>query len=467
MNARKTIIATLFAAAFVAPLAVAPVQAQIHAQATRSYTQAELDQMLAPIALYPDALLSQVLMAATYPIEVVEAARWTRANPNLQGDAAVRAVENQDWDPSVKSLVAFPQILQRMDEQLNWTESLGDAFLAQEPQVMDSVQHLRRRAQAAGHLQSSEQIYVQQQGPTILIQPASPQYVYVPYYDPLVVYGTWWWPAYRPVHWAPWPGYARPYYRSGVSAGFWWGQPVGLSLNFFFGNVDWHRRHVHVAHPRAYYYRAPVFVNRTVVDRGRWQHDPHHRRGVDYRAAEVRQRFAAAQFERRDGRPEQRQDQREVRSPWQRQDAQPQARPERREAREEQQRPRSDAGSVERAQQRQQREQAQAAERAQRDKRDQQAEAARAQQQQLRQQAETARAQQQQQQRQQAEVARAQQRQQAEAARAQQQQQRHEQQRAAMPAAKALQTPRAERHEQREERREGRHEQRQERGQKG
>jgi hypothetical protein len=276
---------------FLAVLLLAvPLFAQ--SQTQRTYSQPELDQMLAPIALYPDALLSQVLMAATYPIEVVEAARWSRANPNLHGDDAVRAVENQDWDPSVKSLVAFPQILQRMDEQLSWTESLGDAFLAQESAVMDSVQHLRQRADAAGNLQSSEQVRVERQGPAILIEPASPQYVYVPYYDPLMVYGTWWWPAYRPVYWAPWPGYARPY-NPGVYAGFWWGQPVGLSVNFFFGNVDWRYRRVHVVRPTAYYYRPPVVVNRTVVvERGRWQHDPHHRRGVDYRAPEVRQRFA-------------------------------------------------------------------------------------------------------------------------------------------------------------------------------
>jgi hypothetical protein len=315
----------------------------------------------------------------------------------------------------VKSLVAFPQILQRMDEQRNWTESLGDAFLAQESGVMDTVQQLRQRAQSAGNLQSSEQIRVEQQGPTILIEPASPQYVYVPYYDPLVVYGTWWWPAYRPVAWAPWPGYARPY-RPGLSASFWWGQPVGLSVNFFFGDVDWRYRRVHVARPTAYYYRPPVFVNRTVVvERGRWQHDPHHRRDVDYRAPEVRQRFAGAQVERRDAqRPEQRQaqrpEQRQVQSPRPQQEAQPQARPEqtrpeRREAREEQPRQRSDAQWAERAQQRQQ------------------AEAARAQQQQRRQQAHEA------------------------------PRQQRQEQRAVMPAAQAPQTPRAERQERREERR--------------
>lgn len=311
MNTGKAVLATLLAALAVTPLAVTPAHSQMQAQAAQTYTQAQLDQMLAPIALYPDALLSQVLMAATYPIEVVEAARWSRAHPGMQGDEAVRAAQNEDWDPSVKSLVAFPQILQRIDEKLEWTRALGDAFLAQEPQVMDQVQLLRRRAQAAGHLQSSEQLRVEQRGPVIIVRQASPKYVYVPYYDPMEVYGTWLWPAYRPVAWPPWPGYVRPYHRPGVSIGFWWGRPVGLSLGFFFGDFDWNRRHAHVVHSSSYYYRAPRFVARTeVVERGRWQHDPHHRRALAYRSSEVRQRFAVAHIgrheavreERRDGR---------------------------------------------------------------------------------------------------------------------------------------------------------------------
>jgi len=286
---------------FLAALLLAlPLFTQAQGTISRTYTQAELDQMLAPVALYPDALLSQVLMAATYPDEVREAADWSRANPGLQGDEAVRAVQTANWDPSVQSLVAFPQILARMDENRAWTRSLGDAFLMQERHVMDTVQQLRRRAQAAGNLQSSEQMYVQQDGQAISIQPASPQYVYVPYYDPLVVYGPWWWPRYRPVVWAPWPGYVRPYHRPGISVGFWWGQPVGLSLNFFFGNFDWHHRHVRVAHPTVYYYRPAFAVNRAVVvTPHRWQHDTVHRRGVDYRHAEVRQRFANTPVERR------------------------------------------------------------------------------------------------------------------------------------------------------------------------
>jgi hypothetical protein len=277
MNARKTILATLLAAVAVSPLAMTAVQAQQYQGQVqgpqRSYSQAELDQMLAPIALYPDALLSQILMASTYPAQVSAAARWSRANPGLQGDDAVRAAQYQDWDPSVQSLVAFPQVLARMGENPGWTQSLGDAFLMQEPHVMDTVQQLRRRAQAAGNLQSSEQMYVQQQGQAIVIQPASPQYVYVPYYDPLVVYGPWWWPAYKPVVWAPWAGYARPY-RPGVSVGFWWGTPVGLSFNFFFGNVNWHQRQVRVVHPSAYYYRPHFAANHAVAAvPSRWQHE--------------------------------------------------------------------------------------------------------------------------------------------------------------------------------------------------
>src|SRR3989304_2353649 len=163
------------------------------AQSIRAFTQEELDQMLAPIALYPDSLLSQILMASTYPLEVGEAARWSRTNPDLKGDQAVTAVEKKNWDPSVKSLVAFPQILMMMDEKLDWTERLGDAFLGQQTQVMDTVQYLRQRAQAAGNLNSNDQIRVDQQGEVIVIEPANPQVIYVPYYDPAVIYGPWWW----------------------------------------------------------------------------------------------------------------------------------------------------------------------------------------------------------------------------------------------------------------------------------
>ena len=237
-----------------------------------AFAQPELDQMLAPIALYPDALLSQILMAATYPFEVVQAARWSKANPALRGDQAVKAVEPNNWDPSVKSMVAFPQIISMMDEKLDWTQRLGDAFLSQQQQVMETVQELRRKAQAAGNLESNQNVRVEPQGQNIVIEQANPQVVYVPYYDPTYVYGSWWYPAYPPVYWGPWPGYyPYPY-------GFYWGTGIWVGGGFFFGSCDWHHHHVTVVNvnnrPSA---RHAGFV-------GNWHHDPGHRRGVPYRA---------------------------------------------------------------------------------------------------------------------------------------------------------------------------------------
>jgi len=287
----KRLLSYLLSLAIAFPLA--PVRAEQAAQpaAAPTYTQAELDQMLAPIALYPDELLSQVLIAATYPLEVVQAARWSRAHPGLKGDEAVQAAAGEDWDPSVKSLVAFPDLLQRMDEKLEWTRGLGEAFLAQEAQVMDSVQQLRRRAQENGGLAGDDRIRVVDDGGAIVIEPANPRVVYVPYYDPWIVYGSWWWPAYPPVVWAPWPGYVV------VRPGFWWGVGIGVTAGFFFGAVSWPHRHVTVVRPHVYYARPvhayrPAYVHRPLAT-GHWQYDPTHRRGVSYRQPELRQRYGA------------------------------------------------------------------------------------------------------------------------------------------------------------------------------
>lgn len=278
------------------------------------FRQEELDQMLAPVALYPDSLLSQVLMAATYPLEVVQAARWSRANPGLKGQDAVRAVERMGWDPSVKSLTAFPQVLIMMDEKLEWTERLGAAFLAQQADVMDTVQGLRRRAEAAGNLRSSERMRVSRQGEVIYIQQPAPEIVYVPYYNPVVAYGPWWWPAYPPVYWAPPVGY---YVVPAHRPVFLWGPGIVISANLFFGHPDWHRRHVTVVRNTV----ANVTVNRTTVINQNaptisiasssratvWRHDPAHRRGAFFRNPEARQRFeqsrAAATTTRVDAAP--------------------------------------------------------------------------------------------------------------------------------------------------------------------
>src|SRR5882672_418953 len=154
--------------------------------------QAELDALLAPIALYPDQLLAQVLMASTYPLEIVMATRFAQQNPALAGDALDQALRDQNWDPSVLSLTAYPQVLVMMNDRLDWTQRLGDAFLANQQQVMDTVQTLRSRAQAAGNLQSTPQQTVMDEGGFIDIEPAQPEYVYVPVYDPRVICGPWW-----------------------------------------------------------------------------------------------------------------------------------------------------------------------------------------------------------------------------------------------------------------------------------
>lgn len=228
-------------------LAALLLSAPAHAQ--RVYNQAELDALLAPVALQPDGVLSQILMAATYPDEVAAAARWSRANSHLRGDQAVRAVDPEPWDPSVKALVAFPDLLARMEESPRWLHELGDAFLQQQAQVMDTVQSLRQRARANGQLNTTEQTAVYQQDDAIVIEPRS-QIVYVPYYDPYVAYGPWWWPHYRPVFWRPWH----------VS-------PAFVSVGFFYSRPDWRHRHVHVVH-------RPVHVqhHHHHVAPGKWQH---------------------------------------------------------------------------------------------------------------------------------------------------------------------------------------------------
>ena len=216
------------------------------------FSQPELDQMLAPIALYPDPLLSQVLMAATYPRDLAEAASWSQANGRPRGDEAVRAAEREPWDPSVISLVAFPDLLYMMDERRDWTQRLGDAFLAQPDDVMNAVQHLRRRADEAGHLRSGEEMVVQRNGDDYVIEPPSPEVVYVPYYDPRVVYGDWWWPNYAPVYWGPWTGYR---WHAGYG-GLGWGYGIHLGPSFFFSTFDWGHRYVRYSHHRPWYHRG-------------------------------------------------------------------------------------------------------------------------------------------------------------------------------------------------------------------
>jgi hypothetical protein len=203
----------LRAADTAAPQAAAPQAAETQAAEAQPklLDQGALDQLVAPIALYPDTLLAQVLMASTYPLEVVQAARWQTANKKLKGDKLQQAVDKQDWDASVKALVTAPNVLSMMNDQLDWTTDLGNAVLAQQADVMDAVQRLRAKAQENGKLATTKQQTVstaEQEGKqVIVIEPTTPETVYVPYYEPQVVYGSWPYPDYPPYYFPPASGW--------------------------------------------------------------------------------------------------------------------------------------------------------------------------------------------------------------------------------------------------------------------
>ena len=273
-----------------AVLVLGPVRA-LHAQSgAKPYSSEQLDQMLAPIALYPDALLAQTLMAAGYPLEVVEAARWSAANPNLKGDAAVAAVKDKSWDVSVKSLTAFPQTLKMMNDQLDWTQKVGDAMIAQQKDVADSVQRLRAKAAAAGNLKSTPQQTVTTQpsttggGSNIVIQPANPETIYVPYYNPAWAYGPWPYPAYPPPYYPP-----PPNYGAALMTGLMFGLGVAAA-GAMFGGWNWNHGNTYVNVNRATSISANNF-NASHYRDGNWTHDPAHRDGVPYRDPGLQQRY--------------------------------------------------------------------------------------------------------------------------------------------------------------------------------
>jgi len=262
--------------------AAAQAPAATAAPSAPVFKQEELDQLVAPIALYPDALVAQVLMASTYPLEIVQAARWVKDNPKVTGKALEDAMQKQPWDPSVKSLTALPQVLAMMNEKLDWTQKLGDAFLAQQADVMKTVQALRAKANAAGNLKSTKEQTVtttQEGGQTVIkIEPADPQVVYVPTYNPTVVYGAWPYPAYPPYYYYP-PGYT-------AAAGVFWfaaGVAVGSAL---WGNCNWGGNNVYINHNN-----YNNFNRTNISGNNNWQHNAEHRKGVAYRDQGTAQRF--------------------------------------------------------------------------------------------------------------------------------------------------------------------------------
>ena len=234
--------------------------APIYAQQTSE----QLQQLVAPIALYPDSLVAQILAASTFPEQVVEADRWVLAHPDLKDDALGHVVDQQPWDPSVKALAAFPSVLGNMDKNLSWTSSLGDAYYNQQADVMDAVQVMRRRAEQAGNLKSTPQQKIETKGSTIVIQPAAPEVVYVPAYDPWLVYGD---PIVAWPGWYPYPGiwYDGPYLSWGIGFDIGWFGGFGWGWGHW--GFDWHHRYAIYDHDR-YYSHSRTFYNRDHFDRG-------------------------------------------------------------------------------------------------------------------------------------------------------------------------------------------------------
>jgi hypothetical protein len=280
----RVILAALF---WSAPLAAAAQSQQPASAPTQPLLKAaELDQLLAPIALYPDPLLSELLIASTYPLEVVQADRWAKSNTKLKGDALTAALAKQSWDDSVKSLVQTRTVLTMMADQLEWTQKLGDAMLAQQADVMDSIQRLRARAQASGKLKSSKEqtVTVKTEGekPYVVIEPSSPTEIYVPYYEPAVVYGDWPYPDYAPYYFPPPSGY---FAAGALATGMAFATAYAVR-HAFWGNCDWGRRNINVVADRS------VDINNVNINRGNWVHNADHRHGVKYTNADVRQKFA-------------------------------------------------------------------------------------------------------------------------------------------------------------------------------
>lgn len=249
------------------------------------FSKEELTQMLAPIALYPDALTAQMLMASTYPLEVVEADRWRSQNRDLEGDELDNALQDKPWDPSVKSLCHFPDILAAMSDKLDQTRKLGDAFLSQEEEVMATIQELRRKAQEQGNLKTTDEQKVIVEREIISIEPAEPEVIHVPVYDPAYVYGPWWYPAYPPYYW-----YYPPWYVSGAFIGF--GPSIFIGFNAFsWVWFDWpvHRIQIDSRRTRGFHRQ----IGRQDVVGPVWRHNPVHRRGVAYRDLRTSERFGS------------------------------------------------------------------------------------------------------------------------------------------------------------------------------
>lgn len=252
-----------------------PPSTQATITSVQTYSDAELDSMLAPIALYPDTLLTHILIAATYPLDIVAADRWRQSNQHLTPEQVENVLEDVSWDPSVKALAPFTDLLHTMAEDLTWLQQLGDNVLIDQARVLDRVQVLRQHAHNTGNLSTNDYIEVeterQRDREIIYIEPRQREVVYVPYYNPHVVYGHWW-HATAPIYW-----HHRVSYHHYHNV--YWAPRVRLSTFFYFGGVHWHNRHVvvHRTPVRRYHYQSP---RKRVIshDYQRWEHRRDHRR---------------------------------------------------------------------------------------------------------------------------------------------------------------------------------------------
>ncbi len=263
----------------------------------QTLTPDQLDDLVAPIALYPDELVSQVLVASTYPLEVVQAFQWMAKNPGLTGPALTQAAQQQGWDASVQALVVFPDVVKRLNDDITWTTNLGNAFLAQQQDVMDAVQRMRAKAAQAGKLQSTPQLNVTQTtangAPIYEIEPVNPDVIYVPVYDPVWIWG--------PAAWYPYPHWWWPP-RSFVGAGFYFGFGPAINVGFFFGggwhgwggwgwHPGWGNRTVVVNNTFIHTYNFNTTHITNVHGSSVWQHDPAHRAGVPYSQPALNNRY--------------------------------------------------------------------------------------------------------------------------------------------------------------------------------
>jgi hypothetical protein len=281
--AMRGVVVFIIVAMLVIPPGI-PAQDSADLEQADRFSKEELTQMLAPVALYPDSLIAQILMASTYPIEIVEAERWLRTNKELKGDALDKALQEKTWDSSVKSLCHFPDVLFALSEKLDQTRKLGDAFLSQEDEVMVTIQELRHRAHEQGNLETIKEQKVVIEREIIRIEPADPQVVYVPVYDPLYVYGPWWYPAYPPYYWYYPPGFV-------ITGGYIsFGPPIFIGVGLFsWAWFDWHVHRIYIdVRKTGRFHKRHV---RRDFDRPFWRHDPRHRKGVAYRDMGTSERF--------------------------------------------------------------------------------------------------------------------------------------------------------------------------------